>query len=54
MDIKEDTCVEHWVLRVRDESLNSTPETKTTNKQRTFCDLRLGKDFLVQPQKHKA
>ena len=29
--IKEDTCWdEHWVSRVRDESLGSTPEAKTT------------------------
>ena len=27
MGIKECTCVEHWVLYVSDESLNSTPET---------------------------
>ena len=29
MGIKEGTCDEHWVLYVRDESLNSTPETNT-------------------------
>ena len=30
MGIKEGTChVEHWVLYVSDESLNSTPETNT-------------------------
>jgi len=27
MGIKEGTCYEHWVLYVKDESLNSTPET---------------------------
>ena len=27
MGIKEDTCDEHWVLYVSEESLNSTPET---------------------------
>ena len=27
MGIKEDTCEEHWVLYVSDESLGSTPET---------------------------
>ena len=31
MGIKEGTCYdEHWVLYVRDESLNSTPETNFT------------------------
>ena len=31
MDIKEGTCWdEHWVSYVRDESLGSTPEAKTT------------------------
>ena len=31
MDIKEGTChVEHWVLYVSDESLNSTPENNIT------------------------
>ena len=29
MGIKEGTCDAHWVLYVSDESLNSTPETKT-------------------------
>ena len=28
MGIKEDTCAEHWVLYVSDESLDSTPKTK--------------------------
>ena len=27
MVIKEDTCDEHWLLYVSDESLNSAPET---------------------------
>ena len=27
MGTKEDTCDEHWVLHVSDESLESTPET---------------------------
>ena len=30
MDIKKDTCEEHWVLYISDESLNSTPETNIT------------------------
>ena len=30
MSIKEGTCVEHWVLYVSDESLNSTPEIDFT------------------------
>ena len=30
MGLKEGTCDEHWVLRVTDESLKSTPETNTT------------------------
>ena len=27
MGIKEDSCDEHWVMHVSDESLNSAPET---------------------------
>ena len=30
MGIKEDSCDEHWVLYVSDESLNHTPETNIT------------------------
>ena len=30
IDIKEGTCDEHWVPYVRDESLSSTPEARTT------------------------
>ena len=30
MGIKEDTCHEHWVLCVNDESVNSIPETNIT------------------------
>ena len=30
MGIKRATCDEHWVLYVKDESLNSTLETKIT------------------------
>ena len=30
MDIKEDTCDEHWMFYGSDESLSSPPETNTT------------------------
>ena len=30
MGAKKNTCSEHWVLYINDESLNSTPETNTT------------------------
>ena len=46
MGIKEGTCVEHWVLYVNDESLNSTPDNNIT----LYVNQNLNKKLNINKQ----